>query len=216
MAAGELFFEDRVEIVTGVDANTRAATVLASAMESAAGGACEEASQSWWSARHHAPKEAVFVKEEGPEMDRALALCELAAAKDASEEERIAHLVQARSHDHRDKEVVAVTASAAAELDTRGDALFDTGDIEGAYGAWRDAMRLDPRLSATRRKAEEARNLRLGIDPKVRDNQKKKASAGKARGSKKPLPGDKSVGPEAKADSPEGAGSDDKAVRAAP
>ena len=208
MAAGEIFFEGRVEIVTGVDANEKAATVLAVARESAGKGACDEASQFWWAARHHAPKEAAFVKEEGPDMDRALALCELAAASAADEEERIAHLVQARRHDHRDKEVVAVTASAAAELDAQGNTLFDTGDIEGAYGAWRDAMRLDPRRSATRRKAEEARNLRLGIDPKVRDN-KKKAPAGKVRGPKKPLPGDKGVGAEAKADGPEGAGSED-------
>ncbi len=214
MAAGELFFEGRVEIVTGVDANAKAASVLAAAKESAAKGACEEASQSWWAARHHAPQEAAFVKEEGPDMDRALALCELAAANGAVEEERIAHLVQARSHDHRAKEVVAITATAAAELDTQGDALFDTGDIEGAYGAWRDAMRLDPRRSATRRKAEEARNLRLGIDPKVRDNRKKKPSSRKAR--EPPLPGDEGVGPEAKADGPDGAGSDDEAVRAAP
>ena len=149
-------------------------------------------------------------------VDRALALCELAVAGES--EHRIQHLVAARAHDHRVKEVVKVTAEVAAELDAQGDALYDTGDIEGAYVAWRDAMKLDPRRSATRRKAEEARDLRLGIDPKVRDNRKKKQAAepGKASTPKKPLPGDEGVSPDTKPNGPEGAGGNDEAVGAAP
>jgi hypothetical protein len=59
----------------------------------------------------------------------------------------------------------------AAALDAEGDALWNEGELDAAYEAFTDALALDPRLSQTRRKAEDVRDERLNI---TRPSRKKK------------------------------------------
>ena len=73
----------------------------------------------------------------------------------------------------------------AATKDAEGDAAAAKEDWEGAYAAYRAALMLDPRLSWTRKKAEEARDKRLDISGKVKDPPPKAATTRTAPGPKK-------------------------------
>ena len=107
-----------------------------------------------------------------PDVKRALARC-YATRPDSAEDQaaQVADLIEARRWDHRDTAVTDRARPLAAELDQAGDALWEADDVEQAYDAYSAAMDLDPRLSRTRRKAEDVRDLRLNI---IRPENKKK------------------------------------------
>jgi hypothetical protein len=104
-----------------------------------------------------------------------VALCYVTSAETAADEEgRIADLLLARRYHHRLPELLDASRPLAAELDLRGDAAWEEERVEDAYRAWTTALLLDPRLSFTRRKAEEARDLRLDILAKERDSDRRR------------------------------------------
>jgi hypothetical protein len=123
-----------------------------------------------------------------------MAICHAIVAENAPDEKgRIDNLIIAMSWDHRPDEVTDLSRPLAEELDARGDELRAAGDLYGAYDLYRTALKLDPRLSWTRRKAEEVRDERLGIEGKVRDS---------ASSSRKPKEEDKEDEVEEKPDEP--------------
>jgi hypothetical protein len=92
---------------------------------------------------------------------------------DAAEtrEVAVAALVQARVWNHRDKALITRARTLAALYDADGDVAQAEGEVQVAYDAYLTALSLDPRLSWTRRKAEDMRDERLKI---VRPSRKKK------------------------------------------
>jgi len=190
MARGEVFFEGVFRVVAPQEAIQAASEALAGLRVSAAKGDCEEAASLWKKARHHASEEGDFMSEHFPEVRSELARCYVLLAEQApAQEDQIAYLLAAREQDHRESKLLSVSRPLAKTLDAQGDDFWKAGDMDAAYASFRDALRLDPRLSKTRRKAEEVRDVRLGIESKQRDSAKRASSpkpAEKASAKKSP------------------------------
>ena len=70
---------------------------------------------------------------------------------------------------------MALARPLAEAMESRGDALWASEDLEEAYQAFKTSIELDPRRSWARRKAEDVRDLRLKI---TRPGRKKKGNRG--------------------------------------
>jgi hypothetical protein len=135
-------------------------------------GDCDSAWPLWKNAKRHVPFREPWHARHESEVKTALARC-YATRSDSAEDQaaQVADLIEARRWDHRDAAVIDRARPLAAELDQAGDELWEADDVEQAYDAYSAAMALDPRLSRTRRKAEDVRDLRLKI---IRPENKKK------------------------------------------
>ncbi len=136
-----------------------------------------------WTCGFHSSTSARFfhtwyralVDEWKPQVHEQMALCHAGMAAMAPDQKgQIEHLTTAMRWDHRPDEVTDQARPLAKQLDEEGDAARQEGDLELAYSLYSTALKLDPRLSWTRRKAEEVRDERLGIEGKVRDGAKSK------------------------------------------
>lgn len=170
---GEVWFPEMVKIVSREQAHDEAASDLSRAKELSKAGECEAAWQAWRDARHHVEQDTAWHEAHAQEAEQAVALCYVGRAQSAKDRaEKVRALSEARRLDHHLDAVVEPCEAAAKELDEAGDLAWAGGDAEAAYFAWRDALALDPTLSFTRRKAEEARDERLGIHGKEKDGTK--------------------------------------------
>jgi uncharacterized protein YbaA (DUF1428 family) len=170
--AGGYVLPDRVQVVSQQAVRQAAKGDLSAAIQAAVSGDCASVWPTWKNAKRHVPFREAWHEANEPRVKTALARC-LAERSDTAEDQQtqVADLVSARGWDHRDEAVTDRARPLAAELDELGDALWAEDDVEQAYDAFSAAMALDPRLSQTRRKAEDVRDLRLKI---VRPGNKKK------------------------------------------
>jgi len=174
-ADGVLWFEDVVTLVSREEAEAEALADHDRALEALAGGDCEGGLSAWREARYHLWKNEGWRNQRAPAVDSATAACYVGRALAAEErDETIRWLIEARLYDHNLDEVLDAARRLAEELDLEGDTAAEAEDWDAAYAAWSDALRLDPRLSFTRKKAEAARDIRLGVDGKVKDGAKPK------------------------------------------
>ncbi len=169
---GAFFFDDlTVSIVPREVATEHFDSQREASWEHFAQGRCEDGWAAWEKARYHVWKNRNLVEEWRPQAWEQMAMCYATRAESAPDREaRIGFLVTAMSWDHRPDIVTEQARPLAKELDAEGDLARSEGDIEVAYELYRTALKLDPRLSWTRRKAEEVRDERLGIEGKVRDS----------------------------------------------
>ncbi|MCB9763020.1 MAG: hypothetical protein H6739_24685 [Alphaproteobacteria bacterium] len=165
---GELFLGEVVKIVSRESATAEADADRQRMVELARSDRCGDAWQAWREARWHIFKNKSYHEEFEPQAMSEVAACyaNRAAATD-DVQEKVRALTEARWYDHDLDLVTDQARPLAAELDAAGDACAAALDWECAYGNYRDALALDPRLSWTRRKAEQARDLRLGIKGKT-------------------------------------------------
>ena len=171
---GEVHFEETVEVVSGEVARQHAEEDRAEAAALAVAGECEDAWQRWKDATRHLSRNKSWRAKHQDDIESAVAGCWLERARGTTDRaEQIAHLTEARTWDHNLEGLTDLTEPLATTLDVQGDALAAQQDWTGAYEVWSDALALNPSLSWTRRKAEEARDKRLGI---VRPGQKKPPS----------------------------------------
>lgn len=170
-ADGVVWFPDVVTLVSRELAEVEAQADHDRALELLAGGDCENGLSAWREARYHLWKNEGWRNERAEAVDAATASCYVGRALAAEDrDETIRWLIEARLYDHRLDAVTDAARPLAEELDLEGDQFAADEDWEQAYALWRDALRLDPRLSWTRKKAEQARDIRLGVDGKVKDN----------------------------------------------
>ncbi|MCP4805066.1 MAG: hypothetical protein GY884_06930 [Proteobacteria bacterium] len=175
---GVLWLDAPVEITSRALAEDAAVEDHDRAIELLAEGQCEAGLEAWRQARYHLWKDRRWRTQREDAVGTAAARCYVGRAEAAAEEEsRIRWLVEARVHDHHDDAVLDASEPLAEELTLRGDALFDDRDWNGAYYAYADALKLDPTRAWTRRKAEIVRDVRLGIEGKVKDSAKKRKDA---------------------------------------
>jgi hypothetical protein len=86
-------------------------------------------------------------------------LAQLGAERSA----QIDALASARFWDHRHDGMRALAEPLAARLDEEGDSAMQSQAWGEAYSLYSQALTLDPSRAWTRRKAEDARDLRLNI-----------------------------------------------------
>jgi len=193
---GEVWFDDAFEVVTRDEALVAADTDLARALTLAGEQRCEQAWEAWRMARWHVFRDKRYHETHEADVERAVADCHAIRSDDAATEaERIEDLVAGRKWDHHSDEVLDRARPLAETLEARGDVARASEDWEAAFLDFRNSVWLDPRRSQARRKAEEARDLRLDIESKVKDSAKKKQAA-EARQKRKEAEEDKPLPPE--------------------
>jgi hypothetical protein len=100
--------------------------------------------------------------------------CYLArAAAEADPVARARLMAEARRLDHRSAALIAAAAPLAVTLERLGDDAAAKEDWETAFDAYLWAVKIEPQRSWTRRKAEEARDKRLGIRGKEPESARK-------------------------------------------
>lgn len=164
---GSFQFPDAVHIVSRDQATEQAERALEKALGAAQAGDCGAGFELWRQARYHVWDDPDWREDAEPELNAAVARCwaERAAQAD-SQDQAVAAIQEARWFDHNEERVRQVAEPLAQELVAQGDAAWAQEDAEAAYAAWRDALICDPSLSHVRKKAEEARDIRLGIQGK--------------------------------------------------
>lgn len=159
---GEVRFPRVVEVVS-VEAMEQAAEADHQlALSEAAADRCEAAESAWADARAHRPKATDWLAAIEPGVRRALAECHARWAT-TDPDHAVDHLRRARSWDFEAPAVVLNAAPVAAALDAEGHRAWQEGDLDAAYVAFRDAVRLEPHRAWSRRHAEQVRAERLGI-----------------------------------------------------
>ena len=73
-------------------------------------------------------------------------------------------LIAARRWDHRDDALLLTARPIAEAYELEGDGYMADEDWDAAYDAYFTALRLDPQRAFARRKAEQARDKRLGLE----------------------------------------------------
>jgi hypothetical protein len=164
--AGEVLLPQAVRIVGLDEAKAEAESDVARAIQLAQeGGDCEAGWRAWKEATWHATRSFSWQDHNRVSVERAMAHCWVARAEAApSEADRIADLLTARRYDPENAEVARLAVPLAETRNDEGERLRAAGDAYHAYLAYRDAVQLDPRRSWSRRRAEEMRDVRLGLN----------------------------------------------------
>lgn len=153
-----------VRVAPYAEAEAAAVAGRDGAIELASGGRCDEAWTAWKNATRHISRNNAWHDEHRPAVNRAMAGCYVQRAAAAADAQgRADELITGRRYDHHHPELVAQARALSKDFDAQGEAAAANGDWEAAYQAWSTAIKLDPRQSWIRRKAEDARDRRLGI-----------------------------------------------------
>jgi hypothetical protein len=172
LLAGGYRVGDTVWIVGPDEAGEAAEADRLQAMEAAESDRCEEAWAHWKNAARHVAHRTMWQAQYVGLVKQGITDCLVTRADGAETREvAVAALVQARVWNHRDKALTTRARTLAALYDADGDVAQAEGEVQAAYDAYLTALSLDPRLSWTRRKAEDMRDERLKI---VRPSRKKK------------------------------------------
>lgn len=161
---GEWLTEIEVQVVPAERAYAEAEADAAAALDLAQGDDCDATWPRFKDATRHVLADLDWRSAHEEGVREALAACLVRrAAGTGDEAERIELLVEARGWDRHQDDLVLAARSLAAVLSERGHAAREAADWELAYASYRDALRLDPRLSWIRRHAETARDHALGL-----------------------------------------------------
>lgn len=130
----------------------------------AAEGACEQSWTAFKDATRHLLADLDWRQAREDAARTTVATCLVARAAGADDEEdRREALVQARRWDHHAPGLAAAARAEARGLVAEGDSWWQQQDWERAYARYALALKLDPRLSHVRRRAEDARDYMLDI-----------------------------------------------------
>lgn len=165
---GEVVFPDGIEVVSAEDATTEAQADLDAARSRAAAGDCEGAHDAWKRARWHGLEPAWAASHEA-EVTRGRASCWFARAQ-TDAEHRVDHLETTRKLDPDLPGLADALEAEADRLSALGAQERAAGNIDRAFRAYNDVLRLDPYRTRDRREAEEMRTKRyLAIDARRRE-----------------------------------------------
>jgi hypothetical protein len=161
---GEVRFPAVVTIGGDGTGEAAAEADLAEALALADAGSCESAEAAWRLAWLHLPRATEWRSDRRARFASAVAACWLGRARSASvPRDAVVPLESARFWDRRLEGLWDVAGRVGGSLFEAGEAARAEGDWEAAYAAYDGAVRADSRLSWARRRAEEARDHRLGL-----------------------------------------------------
>lgn len=153
-----------VKVVPYAEALAAAERGRQRAIELAGQAQCDEAWTAWKNATRTISRNSSWHESSLPDVNEAMAGCYVTQAESATDREAQADaLVLGRRYDHHLPELLVAARDLSQDYADEAEALANKQDWEGAYRAWSRAIALDPRQSWIRRKAEDARDRRLGI-----------------------------------------------------
>ncbi|MEQ1501678.1 MAG: hypothetical protein ABMB14_05580 [Myxococcota bacterium] len=166
---GETVFPAALTVLTVEDRAAACTADFQAALAAAAADACDEAEHDWWLARAHRAGEQDWRDSHLDAIGAALAGCWARTARwegdGADRDQAIRRLIRAHRWDHWNPDYRSRAPALADALIAEGDTARAAADWETAYRRYADAVAVDPTRSWARRYAEEARAMRLGIDP---------------------------------------------------
>ena len=162
-ATGEFRSPSTVTVAPMDTVRAEMAGHLTSATEHLEGDRCTRAEDELELARRHLPKDHAEQPWLDPEWHSGLARCWARRAEADPPGPAEAAIVRARTWDHTDPEVKAIGRKLADLWERLGDEAWADGRHGEAYGFWRRTLAADPRRSHVRVRAEEARDVRLGL-----------------------------------------------------
>jgi len=171
---GEYLVEHVVEVVPRKQALEEATRDLELVEHLASRGECEQAWDAWADARRHVVRNTRWHNQNEPTANAAVARCYVDLAGHEDEPFAKAALYEQAilyQYDHPD--LIAVARPLAATLFEQGEAFRQQKDWEACYKHFDTAVRVDPRLSMARRRAEECRDWRLDLEGVDRPKPKK-------------------------------------------
>lgn len=168
LAAGELRFEDVIEIGPPGTGERAARADFDRAMSHATEDRCKQAEIFWRLARRHIPRAERWHDKNGEIFADAVATCWVERAAKTTDPHAAAQILQtARAWNHRLPALWEVQEEVGERLYEEGMVARLAEDWGTAYAAFRDAVIANPSLSWARRYAEEARDHRFGLDPET-------------------------------------------------
>jgi hypothetical protein len=172
--AGEYPSEEGAQIASREVVTKAAETDRKASLQHAEKGRCDQAWPAWKNAVRHRPFRKEYIKKHEPSIQSAISQCYVTRSESApTQDDQITALLEARKWNHRLPSLLERTQPFAEALDAKGDLAQQAGDLDEAYALFTAAVRLDPRRSWSRRKAEDVRDQRLRI---TRPGQKKKTA----------------------------------------
>lgn len=162
--AGEWLSPDVVLVADREATHQKAEPAFKAAQTAAAAGDCETAYERWRDAVHMTVNDWDWFDDHVTLQKAARVGCLVHRAEGIEDLVARAEVYrEARRIDPRNAQLIASGAGAAGPLETQGAAAQEKGDWEGAFTAYRAAVWSDPTRVLARKKAEEARNHRLGL-----------------------------------------------------
>ena len=147
-------------------------------LETAKAGDCPKSWTEWKTATRHVYRNRRWKNSLSPVHEEAVAACYLEKAIAESDEQGKQNwLLLARKWDHNVDGLNEVSAPIAERLDQEGQERMVSEEWSMAYEAFALSMALDPSRSHTRRRAEEARDKKLGITPPYKKEKEKKSTS---------------------------------------
>ena len=178
-ARGETRFDGAVTIVTVEQRAAQAKKDRLAAIAAADEGRCDDATDLWFVSRRQRPYDEDYLKHHKQTVNTARAGCRIREALATDDDaEKVELLARARFLDRKHPELEAACQPVADRLQAKGLAAYAEAEAlqptdpdaakkhwDEAYYTLSDVMKLDPMRSWMRRRAEEARAFRLGLDP---------------------------------------------------
>ncbi len=161
---GELLLEHTIEVVPRKQALAAAAEDLDRVWHHAGHGECDRAWDAWLDAKRHVVRNTRWHAEQLAAVNAAMTGCHVDRAQHLEDTfDRARQYEKAARYQYDLPALLAVARPLAAELMERGEEFRQEKDWEACYKYMDTAVRVDPRLSWARRRAEECRDWRLDI-----------------------------------------------------
>lgn len=163
LSRSELRWPGAVRIVDAATARAHSLEDVERALGLAVSDECEAAVEAWRVARRRSTR-TDFDEENRSRVAPALAACWARSARRVDDRAlQLQFVRRAREWDHREPTTREVGRSLADAWLPEADAARAAEDWETAYAGYRDVLVVDPTRAWARRRAEEARDCRLGI-----------------------------------------------------
>ena len=162
---GEALLEATLEVVSRDQATREAENARDQAIALANEGQCEDAWKRWKTATRHVLKNTRWHNTERPPVNAAVSSCWVKRAVALeSKAETAEMLVHAGLFDDDTDTYLNAALPLAEHFVAEGDRERGDERWQAAYDAYRWALLLEPQLSAVRKRAEEVRDMRLGLN----------------------------------------------------
>ena len=170
---GEHLLAHTVQVVPRKQALEQATRDLELAQHMASRGDCEQAWDAWSDAKRHVIRNTRWHNQQLPTANAAMALCYVDRARHEDDSfDKAALYEQAALYQYDNAGLLAAARPLAAQLMEQGEAFRQAKDWEACYKHYDTAVRVDPRQSLARRRAEECRDWRLDIEGVDRPKEK--------------------------------------------